>query len=658
MHLAQTTGHPGDTGGADLTDEAGASDPAPGEILTHESTPAGMARLAAEAAQLRLKVMALAAENERLRDTVSYQLGGLILKARTPRGVWELPGGLWRLRQHSLSLRGRRAKTADFDAKAAERIQRLSARAMQLSVEDLVKAAVKECRASDVAARLIGDLAAALQPMDFDKSLRLARRSLEIDPSPRRRIWLAGYLYDAGMIEEPLRLMVEARAQGLTPTSAAARRQQILEALSRVRREGLALPPVRPLTAPADRSLMYVAASSFPHHITGYAARTHSLIKAIAKAGWRVEAVTRPGYPADRNDAQAMTGRESAYETDGVVYTRLAGPPSNATPYDAYVDAASRALEQHIHKVRPALVHAASNYVSAAPALFAARRAGLPFLYEVRGLWELTNAARSPHWEGSERFELQRQQETFVASEADAVVAISQGLKTELIARGVDERKIAVIPNSVDPQVFSPRPKDERLMASLELGERRVLGFLGSMTGYEGLVDLIGALARLRKDGLNVCALLVGDGPAFREVREAARQLDVSDHLIMPGRVPHVDAPRWYSVMDVAVYPRRPARVTELVPPLKPLEAMAMELPVVASNVSAISETVIDGSNGYLFAKGDLDGLTQVLGGVLDRPDQSRAIGRAARADVERRFTWSRAADSLELIYGRHAVAA
>ena len=190
---------------------------------------------------------------------------------------------------------------------------------------------------------------------------------------------------------------------------------------------------------------------------------------------------------------------------------------------------------------------------------------------------------------------------------------------------------------------------------SLGLGERRVLGFLGSMTGYEGLVDLVSALSRLRKEGIDVCALLVGDGPAFREVREAARDHGVEEHLIMPGRVPHADAPRWYSVMDVAVYPRRPARVTELVLPLKPLEAMAMELPVVASNVSAISETVIHGSNGFLFDKGNVNELISVLGGVLDRPDQSRAIGRAARADVERRFTWARAAESLGLVYGRRA---
>lgn len=633
--------------------DAASTESAPGESVLPDA-PAGQA-LAAEAAQLRLKVLALAAENERLRDTVSFQLGNLILKARTLKGLWHLPAGLWRLRQHSLDLRGRKALATQFDPSSAERIQALTQRALDLEIDEIVKIALRECRDTQLAARLLADIAAALQPMDFAKSLALAYRTVEIDLTPRRRVWLAGFLYDAGMIDEPHRLLDEVRSDraGLTPT--VQRRREIVSGLHRVRHGGVVVPPRKTYRPPVDRSLTYVAASSFPHHITGYAARTHSLVKAIGRAGWRVDTVTRPGYPADRNDAQAMTGREDAHELDGVIYTRLAGPPSNATPYDDYVDAASKALLAHIQVARPALVHAASNYVNAAPALIAARRAGLPFVYEVRGLWELTNAARVAHWEGSERFELQRAQESLVAKEADAVVAISQGLKNELITRGVDERRIIVVPNSVDPQVFSPRPKDARLQEELGLGDRRVLGFLGSMTGYEGLVDLISALARLRDNGLDVCALLVGDGPAHREIREAARAHGVLDHLIMPGRVPHADAPRWYSVMDVAVYPRRPARVTELVPPLKPLEAMSMELPVVASNVSAISETVIDGANGYLFDKGDLDGLTRVLGGVLDQPDRSRAIGRAARADVEKRFTWSRAADRLGHLYGQYA---
>lgn len=618
-----------------------------------------MAKLAAEATQLKLKVLTLTAENERLRDTISFQLGNLILGARRWRGLLDLPAGLARLRRQSLERRGRsRAGTAHLSAEAAARLHQISQRLFELGPDEIVASVLAECRDPKMAMRLIADFSSSLQYVDFDKSIALARRTVEYDPSAHRILWLAGVLYNAGMIHEPMALYQRLDREGEALSSSARQRRDIIEGLARIQKDGLAVPPRRSLKPVRDHSLLYVAASSFPHHVTGYAARTHSLIKAIGAQGWRVEAVTRPGYPADRNDAQHVTGRLGPHEVEGVVYSRLAGPPSNATPFDHYCAKASEALLDHVHKTRPAVVQAASNYVNAAPALAAARRAGLPFVYEVRGLWELTNAARVPHWEGSERFEFQRRQETVVAQEADAVVAISNGLRNELISRGVDERKIIVVPNSVDPQVFRPRPRDRALASELGLEDRKVLGFLGSMTGYEGLVDLVTAMASLRKGGLDVCALLVGDGPAFREVREAARIMGVEDHLIMPGRVPHADAPRWYSLMNVAVYPRRPAQVTELVPPLKPLEAMAMELPVVASNVSAISETLIHRQNGFLFSKGDVDELTDLLGEVIGAPDRSMAVARNARRDVEQRFTWSRAAGSLDGLYGQWSLKA
>jgi glycosyltransferase involved in cell wall biosynthesis len=619
-----------------------------------------MIKLATEAAQLRVKVMALSAENERLKETISFQLGNLLIRAKTWRGLVDLPAGLGRLRRQSLERRGRLTAARDphLDPRTAARIQDLSLRAFDMGADAIVDAALTECRDPKLAMRVVADLSMSLQLVDFDKSLTLARKTIEHDPSPHRILWLATILYDAGMIDEPLALYRKLdKGHGVIPANARLRRD-LMEGLARIQRSGLAVPPRKPVKPTSDRSLLYVAASSFPHHVTGYAARTHSLIKAISRQGWRVEAVTRPGYPADRNDAQHVTGRLGPQDVDGVVYSRLAGPPSNATPFDRYCDEAGKSILEHIHRVRPAVVQAASNHVNAAPALMAARKAGLPFVYEVRGLWELTNAARTPHWEGSERFEFQRRQETRVAQEADSVVAISNGLKNELISRGVDGRKIIVVPNSVDPQVFSPRSRDQALASEIGLDDRRVLGFLGSMTGYEGLVDLVTALSRLRSDGLDVCALLVGDGPAFREIREAARVLGVSDHLIMPGRVPHKDAPRWYSLMNVAVYPRRPAQVTELVPPLKPLEAMAMELPVVASNVSAISETLIHRENGFLFNKGDVGELTDLLGEVMGTPDRSMAVARNARRDVERRFTWSRAAASLDDLYAQWALKA
>lgn len=631
----------------------GITDPtAPGRDAAAGEDQALMNSTDPEVMRLSLQVLALSAENERLRDTISYRLGNLLVRAKTWRGLLGLPIGLVRLVRLSRQRRGRTLRDRfRFKVETENRLQRLSRDVLSVAVDTTVKAAVKDCRDIKLAARLIAELASSVQRLDPEKSLALARRTVVLDPSPQRQLWLAGFLYDAGMIEEPRQLYQFAIQQMGTVPERARLRSEMIEGLIRTNATGLAIPARQTPRPTRDASLLYVAASSFPHHVTGYATRTHSLVKALAASGQRVEVVTRPGYPWDRNDAQGVPPWSGRQEVNDVVYTRLPGPPANATPFDDYCRSAAGALLKHIHRVNPAFVHAASNYVNAAPALIAARRAGLPFVYEIRGLWELTHAARLPHWDNSEHFKFQRARETEIAQAADAVVAISYGLKSELVARGVEERKILVVPNSVDPTVFRPQARDGALARELALESSHVLGFLGSMTGYEGLVDLVHAIARLRAEGLDVSGLLVGDGPAFREVREAARCLGILDHLVMPGRVPHGETPRWYSLMDVAVYPRRPARVTELVPPLKPLEAMAMELPIVASDVSAIAETVIDREAGYLFPKGDVEALTALLREVLAHPDAAREVARNARRHVEENYTWERAATRLGELY-------
>ena len=602
-----------------------------------------------ELTKLRLKVFALAAENERLRNTISYQLGGALLRAKHWRGLIGLPGEIGHL---ILESRRRRGRGGNDGASLDLEVRKALMHPETADVEALVAALDMQRMTPRRRAAVLAEVAALVRDADHDRWLKLLRAAIQADPANSRGIAAAVDLMNAGAIEEPRQILSHiAKYRPLTQSGQI--RSQVLDGLVRVRDRGLAVPPRRaePVQKPAKaRSLMYVAASSMPYHTSGYTARTQALLKAIQGQGWAVNAVTRPGYPDDRNDIHQMHDGPVA-DVDGVTYSRLAGPKSNTTPFDRYCADSAQSLYSHIIKTRPTLVHAASNYLNAAPALIAARRAGLPFVFEVRGLWELTHAAKDPRFDGSERFEWQRQQESRVASEADLVVAISHGLKNELIERGVDERRIMIAPNCVDPDIFTPRKKDRELAKELFLGDSKVLGFLGSMTTYEGLIDLVTALSSLRRNGHDVCALLVGDGPALPEVREAARSLGVLDRLVMPGRVPHADVPRWYSLMDIAVYPRRPSKVTELVPPLKPLEAMAMGLTVVASDVAAIKESVIDQESGYLFERGNADSLFRTLEGVINEPRHARAVARRGRAHVKKLYTWDAAAKRLDDAY-------
>lgn len=598
----------------------------------------------AELTNLRLKVLALSAENERLRNTVSFQLGGAILKMRSLEGLLHFPGELGRLSQLSRHRRGRLKDGEAAPKSLEERLRRIVARAVDMSADEIEDAVRLEGGSEVVQATLLAGLANIIRPLDPAKALILSRRAAAVAPTAQNNIALANLLVDAGAVEEPLSIYRRLRSKRTPMPYRSNQRMALLEGMVRVQSGGLKIPPrVGGARTSEERRVLYVAASSFPYHTTGYTSRTQALLSALIQGGERVDAVTRPGYPNDRNDVHVMHA-EAVQTVNAVIYTRLTGPQSNSTPFDHYCERASASLSQMIEKTEATIVHAASNYLNAMPALIAARKAGLPFVYEVRGLWELTQAAKDPQFELSERFRWQREQEARVAAAADRVLTISQGLKAELIQRGVDARKIVIVPNCVDSEVFIPTRRDKALRDELLIGQSKVLGFIGSMTAYEGLVDLVSAMAELRSQGMDVCALLVGDGPAAQEVREAARSFGVERHLIMPGRVPHTDVARWYSLMDVAVYPRRPSRVTEMVPPLKPLEAMAVGVPVVASNVSAIQETVKHDYNGLLFERGDVSDLVQQLKIALTQPRRMRALAKQARRHVQNDYSWTAAA--------------
>lgn len=606
-----------------------------------------------ETYRLRMQIFAMSAENERLRNTVSYRLGSAVLQARHWRGLIGLPGALWDLVLDSRRRRGHRT-AADSGAPAA-----INALLRQILLEsdtttvDQIVAVVEGEKATDhYRGEVLTELAKIIRPADGEKAIHLMRHAARLDASASRSALFAGMLLDDGAIEEPHRIYQRLKTQRRGLNLPAQQKAAMVAGVVRARDQGLSPPANQKpkFQAINPRSVLYVAASSAPYHTTGYTSRTQALVKAIGGAGWTVHTVTRPGYPQDRNDVHRMPAGVTQ-TVNGIDYTLLPGPRSNGVPFDRYCAEAAQSIYRHLEKVRPRVVHAASNYLNATPALIAARQAGLPFVYEVRGLWELTQAAKNPRFEASERFAWQKQRESDLAQQADLVVTISQGLRRELIDRGVSAERIVVVPNCVDVEAFKPRPRDHALAKDILLGDSKVLGFVGSMTSYEGLMDLVTALSRLRKDGKDVCGLLVGDGPAWQEVREAARSLGMQHHIIMPGRVPHADVARWYSLMDLAVYPRLPSRVTELVPPLKPLEAMAMGLPVVASDVSAIRESITDGHNGFLFARGDVDSLTSTLERVLEDTGSVRKIARQGRTDVRNLFTWDAAAKSVVQAY-------
>jgi glycogen(starch) synthase len=302
-----------------------------------------------------------------------------------------------------------------------------------------------------------------------------------------------------------------------------------------------------------------------------------------------------------------------------------------------------RRLEEIIGEVRPQILHAHSPVLNALAAIRAGRRHAIPIVYEIRALWEDAAASHGSHGQAGLRYRATRFVETRALHSADAVTTICEGLRADAIARGVPDNKVTVIPNAVDRNKFTgPGIPDNALANRLGLSGKIVLGFFGSFYAYEGLDLLLRAVPHMRQ-GAEVAILLVGGGPEEDRLRNLTRELGLSTSIVFAGRVPHEEMRRYYDLVDLLVFPRVSTRLTELVTPLKPLEAMAQERIVVASSVGGHRELIRDRETGYLFPPGEPQRLAEVvLAALADRGSWPRIRARALEfIDTERSWTHS-----------------
>lgn len=404
---------------------------------------------------------------------------------------------------------------------------------------------------------------------------------------------------------------------------------------------------------PARDRIAYLAYNSLPYHSAGYATRTHGLLKELRGQGWNAFGVTRIGYPHDMPGWTDVGTLEPIEQVGGVPYLRLSPGPEvvRKRRVAQYVESYVQRLVERLTIEQPAIVHAASNHLNGLAAVTAARILGIPSIYEVRGLWEVTRGSRDPIWANGQEFRSIARLETDSAKNATRVVAITEALKAELVRRGVDESKIAVIPNGVDTSRFRPMAKDPALAETLNIGDRTVIGYVGSIVDYEGLGLLVEAASALAKERDDFVVLIVGDGAATPDLVRLVEQAEVARYFKFIGRVPHDDVERYYSLIDIAPFPRLPLPVCEIVSPLKPFEAMAMKKAVVASNVAALAEIVTDGVNGVLFEKGDVESLSRSIRLLLDNPELRGRIAESGREWVENSRQWKSLASKMSNIY-------
>ena len=397
--------------------------------------------------------------------------------------------------------------------------------------------------------------------------------------------------------------------------------------------------------------ILHILDHSIPLH-SGYTFRTLSILREQRRLGWETFHLTSPkqvGCTAAEETVDGWHFYRTPQAAGGLSQLPVLGQLALMKQLEARLLAVAQA-------VKPDLLHAHSPVLNAIPALRVGRRLDLPVVYEVRAFWEDAAVDHGTTTEGSLRYRLTRALETRALRQASHVTTICEGLRSDIVARGIPAERVTVIPNAVDVDAFEAGGvPDAGLKEKLGLTGCTVIGFIGSFYAYEGLDLLLAALPGILAQLPDVRVLLVGGGPQENALKAQAASLGLDGKVIFTGRVPHQEVQRYYDLVDVLAYPRHSMRLTELVTPLKPLEAMAQGRVFVASDVGGHKELIRDGETGMLFRAGDVVSLASTILQLLARRAEWPKIRAAGRHFVEEERTWKSSVERYIPVYTRLA---
>ena len=394
--------------------------------------------------------------------------------------------------------------------------------------------------------------------------------------------------------------------------------------------------------------ILHILDHSIPLH-SGYTFRTLAILKEQRELGWETFHLTG-------SKQENCVALEEDFDGWHFYRTPVAQGLISKLPVlnqIAVIDGLTRRLGEVVKIVKPDILHAHSPVLNALPALRVGRRLGIPVVYEIRAFWEDAAVDHGTSHEWGVRYRLTRYLESYALRRVDAITTICEGLRGDILGRGIAPERVTVIPNAVNIENFTVgQLPDVNLAKYLGLEGKLLLGFIGSFYAYEGLSVLLQALPKMLSRNPDIRVLLVGGGSQAKELKVLATQLGIEDKVIFTGRVPHEQVQRYYNLIDVLVYPRLKMRLTDLVTPLKPLEAMAQGRLVVASDVGGHLELIRDGETGILFKAGDADALALKVLDLLSRPDSWHGLRAAARSFVETQRNWPVSVARYKTVYG------
>jgi PEP-CTERM/exosortase A-associated glycosyltransferase len=389
--------------------------------------------------------------------------------------------------------------------------------------------------------------------------------------------------------------------------------------------------------------ILHVFELSIPDFEVGYTIRGKYMVENQKRHGLEPVVVTSPIVKGFRPGIWKDV-------IDGITYyrTNFIKSPNNETSKIISYWTRFRMLQRYrkavlniIKKERPSIIHAHSSYANGIAANYASKKTGIPSIYEIRGFWNETEVAEGEFRSGSLKHAIFWNLELYAIRNASRIIAISQGIKDEMVARGIDGNKIDILPNGVDTKLFVPRKKDDSLAKKHDLTNNFVIGYIGSIRRLEGLSYLIDAFKEVICQTPRARLLIVGDGAERANLEEHAKRLGLNGRIIFTGTVPHKEILNYYSLIDVFVFPRVDAKVTQTVTPLKPLEVMSAGKVCVGSNVGGLRELINDNYNGLLFECGDAHDLSNKIMQLIRDKELYRTLRTNGMEQVKKERDWN-----------------
>ncbi len=396
---------------------------------------------------------------------------------------------------------------------------------------------------------------------------------------------------------------------------------------------------------PSERRVLYLAKESAPYLHNGFCTRSHETLRAVKGTGTEVVAVTMPGFPA----VIKVQDAPDEVTVDDITYKHLLpNAHLSGMAVNEYLDLSATALARFVLEFRPTVLHIGSGHRGFETALVGRAVAewyGIPWMYEVRSFFETTWTSDKRYMESAPYFHQRHATEGRCMAAADYVVTLSGPMRDEIVEQHhVPTDKVTGIPNAVDIDRFSPEVRDEDLRAKLGLTGSKVIGYVSNLSHpREGQEAMIKAVPLLKQMGIPAKALLVGDGARKPELEALARKLGVSDDVVFTGSIPFEQVSHYYAQIDLFVVPRTNERAGRLVSPMKPFEAMAMDIPLLVSDLPALVEIVEDEQEprGRTYKAEDADDLARVAAHCLNDEAGTQQRIRNAAAWVRRERTWS-----------------